>query len=127
MVNVSSSREQVEVTLFLKVSGKTKCYYNFCLGIGRAVVKRLHSYGAIVIATSRNPENLKTLKVECPRIETIVADLQNWEETRSAFDKLEPVDCLLNNAGLGAVKSLMTSTLEEFNQFVNFDFMYIYC
>ncbi|XP_074595575.1 L-xylulose reductase-like [Brevipalpus obovatus] len=69
-------------------------------GIGRDLVKRLHSCGAYVIAISRDNEHLATLSKECPGIETISLDLQDWDKTKEALSKLEPVDFLVNNAGV---------------------------
>lgn len=85
--------------------------------MGRALVKRLRGYGAYVIALSRTHSHLKTLEDECPGIETICVDLNDWEKTRESIGKLEAVDCLVNNAAFIIVKSLMSTTPEEFDRY----------
>jgi len=84
-------------------------------GIGRAVVEELHAQGAIVYALSRNPDNLQALKQEVPSVITICADLANWEETRSALESLEPIDCLINNAAVAHTGSFWETTPEDFD------------
>jgi len=69
-------------------------------GIGKALVKALYGDGAHVYAVSKTADNLKRLKGECPNIETICVDLRDWDATRKALSVLEPMDCLVNNAGL---------------------------
>ncbi|ODM93715.1 L-xylulose reductase [Orchesella cincta] len=69
-------------------------------GIGRAIVAELYCQGATVYALSKNPEHLKTLKEEFPKVIPICVDLSNWEEASKAVESIEPVDCLINNAGI---------------------------
>lgn len=51
-------------------------------------------------ALSKNPENLKSLEKECPKIIPICVDLADWVQTREALEPLESVDCLINNAAV---------------------------
>jgi len=84
-------------------------------GIGKAVVAELHAQGAIIYALSRNPENLKALKLEFPSVTTICADLADWEETRRAVENLEPMDCLINNAAVSLPASFWETTSDDFD------------
>ncbi|CAG7837800.1 unnamed protein product [Allacma fusca] len=69
-------------------------------GIGRGIAVKLHELGANVYAVSKNPDNLTTLKTECPNTHPVAVDLSNWEATREAVEKLPVVDYLVNNAGI---------------------------
>ncbi|OXA64786.1 L-xylulose reductase [Folsomia candida] len=69
-------------------------------GIGRSIAKRLASYGAHVTGLSKTEELLNTLKLECPEIETIAIDLEDWDATRNALLSLDPFDFLVNNAAI---------------------------
>jgi NADP-dependent 3-hydroxy acid dehydrogenase YdfG len=80
-------------------------------------VERLHSYGAIVYALSKTSENLRTLEKEFPGVKTVCLDLGDWESTRNALMELEPMDCLINNAAVLLVRSIMDTTSEEFDRY----------
>lgn len=81
-------------------------------GIGKDLAITLWKDGAIVYALSRNEDNLKTLANDHPGIRTIKCDLSNWKETEQCLEGLEPVDHLVNNAGV-AVKQPLSETTEE--------------
>jgi len=85
-------------------------------GIGRALVERLHQYEAIVIALSRNPGNLEALKKDCPNITTIAVNIENWDETKEAVEKIGHVDCLINNAGILIPESFLDIRPETFDK-----------
>jgi len=84
-------------------------------GIGRQLAINLWKDGAIVYALSKTPSNLKTLENECPGIKTIICDLASWTETEKALEGLEPVDYLVNNAGVALKQKLSESTEEVFD------------
>jgi len=84
-------------------------------GIGRDVAKALAEGGAIVYALSKNPDNLKSLQKECPTIKTIECDLGDWVGTEKALAGLEPLDHLVNNAGVAVKQKLSESTEEVFD------------
>lgn len=56
--------------------------------------------GAKVYALSKNPDTLKTLKEERPNVHTVCVDLFDWNLTKVSLEKLEAVDCVINNAGI---------------------------
>ncbi|CAG7837801.1 unnamed protein product [Allacma fusca] len=85
-------------------------------GIGRALCLKLaNDLGAIVWAVSKNPDNLNSLKAECPTITPVSVDLEDWGATRSAIDSIGPVDYLVNNAGVLIIKSFLDTTAEDFD------------
>jgi L-xylulose reductase len=85
-------------------------------GIGRALCTKLHSQGAHVYALCRNRDWLDSLESECPGLETICVDLLDWEATRDALSKLEGIDCLVNNAGIGVSETVMETTSDGFDK-----------
>ena len=71
-------------------------------GIGRALAKCISVAGGEVIAVSKTKENLDSLVQECCNIHPVQVDLSDWEDTRAALKDLEPVDGLVNNAGISS-------------------------
>jgi NADP-dependent 3-hydroxy acid dehydrogenase YdfG len=63
------------------------------------MAERVNNYGAETYALSNNAERLKTLKEAHPKIQTICADLADWNATSKEIQKLDPIHCLVNNAG----------------------------
>ncbi len=51
-------------------------------------------------ALSKNQDNLKKLKEEHPNVILSCVDLSDWNATKLSLEKLEAVDCLINNAGV---------------------------
>jgi len=88
-------------------------------GIGRDLAKTLVKEGAVVYALSKNPDNLKTLEDECPGIKIIVCDLGDWKATEKALEGLEPLDYLVNNAGIALKTKLSDCTEEGFDLMFN--------
>jgi len=86
------------------------------VGIGRAVVADLYARGATIYAVSKNPDNLKSLKVDFPGVIPICVDLSNWEETGKALEPVESVNCLINNAAICLPSSMMDINPEEFDK-----------
>jgi len=96
-------------------SGKKFLVTGGARGIGKAVVAELYGQGAIVYALSRNPDNLKALKLEFPSVNTICVDLADWDETRKALESLETMDCLINNAAVSLPASFWETTSKDFD------------
>jgi len=85
-------------------------------GIGRALVQRLSSYGANVIALSRTEGTLATLKEECPSVKVICVDLTDWAGTKEVLSDIKSIDALINNAGIGGMQPFMEITPEIFDE-----------
>jgi len=89
------------------------------IGIGRELCKVLAKNNAQVIALSRSPEHLETLKKEFPsNIETIAVDLSNWEEARRAVQTALPIDGLVNNAAIAILNTFLNVRPEDIDKFV---------
>ncbi|XP_045167658.2 L-xylulose reductase-like [Mercenaria mercenaria] len=69
-------------------------------GIGRAVAIALNEAGCKVYALSRTKSTLDSLVAEHPKIVPMLANLSNWDDARRMLEDLEPLDGLVNNAGI---------------------------
>ncbi|XP_012269312.2 L-xylulose reductase [Athalia rosae] len=88
-------------------------------GIGRALALRLSKFGGKVIAISRTKKHLDTLAAEDSSIETIQANLENWDSTRDTVKKLLPIDLLVNNAAVAKLESFLDIDPENFDATFN--------
>lgn len=84
-------------------------------GIGRATVKRLRDAGADVVALTRSFADLDSLKAETG-CETIACDLADPDATRRAAIAAQPVDMLVNNAGIAALESFLDTSVATFDE-----------
>ena len=55
------------------------------------------------------------LSDEDPRIETVVADLTDWNATRKAVESVLPIDLLVNNAGVVCLAPFLELTEAQFD------------
>nr|CAI5862093.1 unnamed protein product [Callosobruchus analis] len=90
------------------VTGATK-------GIGKDIAIQLSKCGAKVIAVGRSKDLLIALKKEMSSIEIIELDISDWTATEQAIRNAAPIDLLVNNAGVGMIKSLATVTEDDVN------------
>ena len=70
-------------------------------GIGRALAKELSKAGGEVYALSRTKDTLDSLAKENDRIYPIIADVSDWDLTRSIVEKMDCLDGVVNNAAFG--------------------------
>jgi short-subunit dehydrogenase len=78
-------------------------------GMGYVTAQYLADKGYTVYAASRTPEKLQEIATE--RLIPLYLDITNPVSIQKAFEKIEPIDVLVNNAGYGLV-----STVEEMNE-----------
>ncbi|CAL8122214.1 unnamed protein product [Orchesella dallaii] len=88
-------------------------------GIGRALVAELHGQGAVVYALSKNPANLSKLKAEFPRVVPLCVDLSSTRDIKKVLEPIEPVDCLINNAGIFEPGDFLEASSESFDKQFN--------
>lgn len=73
-----------------------------------------------VIAVSRNAEHLESLRQEIASpdlLQTIAVDLSSWAATREKLSDLgQPIDGLVNNAGVAVIKPFEEITEEDFDR-----------
>ena len=84
-------------------------------GIGREIAKTLAGHSARVVALSRDPADLASLREELD-CETIAADLTNAAEARAAAERAGDVDLLVNNAGIAILQPFLETTPEALDQ-----------
>ncbi|XP_053210238.1 L-xylulose reductase-like [Panonychus citri] len=85
----------------ISVKGKKVLVTGGSRGIGRAVIETLVKAGASkVYAVDILKDELDKLASEVNNVHPIPLDLNDWSATEETLSKLEPVDCLVNNAGI---------------------------
>ncbi len=84
-------------------------------GIGREIAALLARSGADVVAVSRTPSDLETLRVETG-CRTILADLSDAETAKDAALEAGPVELLVNNAGISIPQSFLETTVDAFDR-----------
>jgi short-subunit dehydrogenase len=70
-------------------------------GIGRSTALLLARKGARVWAAARDEQRLKSLAAEHPEIVPVPTDVSDDTDRAALIEQSEPVDVLVNNAGLG--------------------------
>ncbi len=92
-------------------------------GIGRAMSKRLAAEGASVAIFERNLDAAKAVIEEIEaasgQASCVEVDVSSESSVQSAFDSLNKVDVLINNAGIGSVGNVEATTGEEMDRVYN--------
>ena len=78
-------------------------------GIGKAIVERFTAAGDRVVAVGRDREALEAAEAT----ETDVCDVTDEEQVTALFERLGPVDVLVNNAGMATSATLERTTLDD--------------
>ncbi|HEX7770867.1 MAG TPA: SDR family NAD(P)-dependent oxidoreductase, partial [Pyrinomonadaceae bacterium] len=89
-------------------------------GIGRAIAESLIKAGARVTITARNEEEIvqtvAQLNAIGPGTATgEVCDVRDYNQVKSVFKKLDTLDILINNAGVGIFASVESMSVEDFH------------
>ena len=80
-------------------------------GIGRELAKALSKAGGAVYALGRNKENIGTLAEEFDNVHPLIANLNNWEQTREVVNSLDAMDGVVNNAVYYCEENLFKESL----------------
>lgn len=95
-------------------------------GIGLATAREFASHGIDLILTARRAERLQALKTELEssynvKVATLAFDIRNQKECADAVAKIsQPVDILINNAGLArGLSSIHEGDLEHWEQMID--------
>ena len=80
-------------------SGKKILITGTGTGVGRALAKEIVKAKGDVFALSKTKETLESLAKESDRIHPILADLNDWDDTREKLKDLDSMDGVVNNAG----------------------------
>ena len=82
-------------------------------GIGRELTKALSKAGVGVYALGRNKGNIKTLADECDNVHPVIANLNDWKQTKEVVNGLETMDGVVNNAVYYCEESRFTASLNN--------------
>ncbi|MEE0742224.1 MAG: SDR family oxidoreductase [Emergencia sp.] len=90
-------------------------------GIGQGIVLKLAEEGYKVYANARSEERLKETLDLCKDyvVEPLVFDVTKEEEVKQALSRMERIDCLVNNAGVGVNKAFDDINEEDWNLVLN--------
>lgn len=94
--------------------GKTVLITGAGKGIGRATAQLLAQRGARVIALSRSATDLRTLEDETG-CTTLCTDLGDARAARSAAEAAQPVDLLVNCAGIVELQPFLDTSVDAFD------------
>jgi NAD(P)-dependent dehydrogenase (short-subunit alcohol dehydrogenase family) len=84
-------------------------------GIGRATARLMAARGARVVTLSRSADDLRTLEQEIG-CEAHVVDLADASATRAAARAAQPIDLLVNNAGIARLQPFLEMDVEAFDE-----------
>ena len=118
----------------MKLSDKVAVITGAASGIGRATAERFCREGAAVVLADLS-EGVRPLAEELASgggaavgIQMNAAVMDDVERTvRAAMDRFGKIDILVNTVGLSARKSIMDTTLEEFDRVINTNLKAIFC
>ncbi len=96
-------------------------------GIGRAIALKFAEEGADLVLVARNRDELAELAEKIKELDRKVlffpADITNQIEVekivQSTIEHFGKIDILINNAGIGLFKSVIETTLEEWQNVIN--------
>ena len=89
-------------------------------GIGRAIAVRLAAESAHVTILEARAElaesTARQIRESGGAMRVVVGDVADTESMRAAFDQLEKLDVLVNNAGISHVGNVLNTTAEDFDR-----------
>lgn len=111
----------------MDLKGKSAIITGASSGIGRATAYKLAELGCDLIITARREGRLKEVVQNCKQygnqVYYVVGDAAKEETAKSCIDlcieKFGKVDMMINNVGIGKVKSLIDSTIEDYDLIMN--------
>ena len=111
-------------------SGKTALITGAGQGIGWQITTDFISSGAKVIAWEKSKNNIEKLKKEFPKEklsaqETDVSHLESCKKSAGLLE--EPIDFLVNNAGILRDRSLSKMTWEEYSSVIQTNLDGVFC
>lgn len=106
--------------LVQRLAGKHALVTGGGSGIGRAIARRLAGEGAHVTILEQRAETAEAVAAEIREAggaaRILLADVANTEAMRAAFDSLEALHLLVNNAGIASIGNVLTTEPEELDR-----------
>jgi NAD(P)-dependent dehydrogenase (short-subunit alcohol dehydrogenase family) len=89
-------------------------------GIGKAIAELFAAQGAAVYVLDLNEENAKktvaTIEEKGGKATAVACDVTRQEEVKALFNRIKPIDVLVNSAGISHVGNIETTTEQDFDR-----------
>ncbi|ODM94293.1 Carbonyl reductase [NADPH] 2 [Orchesella cincta] len=82
-------------------------------GVGKKLVGRFHSDGAVVLALDKNSETIHQLRSQLPNVVAEVVDITDWESTKRVIESFGDIHHVVNNAAIVKFQKFMDITKES--------------
>ena len=103
----------------IDLSKKTAIVTGGTKGIGRAIAESLVKAGARVAITARHEDEIASAVSQLNTLGAgtavgYVCDVRDYEQVKSVFARLDGIDILINNAGVGIFASVESMSVKDF-------------
>jgi 2-keto-3-deoxy-L-fuconate dehydrogenase len=109
-----------------RLEGRNALVTGGASGIGEATVKELSRAGAFVWVADINTTAAEALASSLPAAKALSVDVTSPESAAAAAVRLERLDVLVNNAGIGHVGSIEATEPEDFDRLMNVNVRSVY-
>jgi len=99
-----------------RLEGRTALITGGSMGIGEAIARAFSHAGASVILMARDRERAEHVALSLPRARVLACDVSDEAAVRAAFENIDRLDILVNNAAVGFVGSAEETSLEDFQR-----------
>jgi dehydrogenase/reductase SDR family protein 7B len=119
----------------IPIRGKTVLITGASSGLGEALARRLFNEGCQVILLARRIDRLEKLRDELinlhptyPKPKLIQIDLSHFQDLQSSSPLMnilqnEPIDCLINNAGISQRSSILDTSIDLVNEIFRLNYL----
>jgi NAD(P)-dependent dehydrogenase (short-subunit alcohol dehydrogenase family) len=101
---------------YFRLDGKTALVTGGASGIGESTVRTFAEAGASVIVVDLNEARARELSGSLPKAEAYRCDITNEAEVKDLFQRIDRLDILINNAGIGLVGGIEETELADFQR-----------
>lgn len=101
-----------------RLDGKVVLVTGASSGIGERFARVLHAAGATVVAAARRMDRLDALAADLDGMRAVQADVSTAAGREALAEACEPVDVLVNNAGVGDPQPAELESLETWSHVV---------
>ncbi len=110
-----------------RLDGKVALVTGGASGIGEATSRVFSAAGAQALILDIDRERAEALAAELPGARALVCDITDEAQVKATFARIERLDVLFNNAGIGLVGSVEETEAEDFRRLlrVNVEGMYL--